>query len=113
MISRHAWRVLIDFVWRHSYSEQPDVRPQTARTDPTGEQMMQQVKVFKGIESEIQSLEDEVNRWIRQSGANVISIVGNIAPQSGKGDAQSGALGGGGFAPSDVLMIVLYEAPTA
>lgn len=72
---------------------------------------MQQVKLFKGIEAEAHSLENEVNAWIRRSGAKVISITGNIAPQSGKADPQGGGIGGGGFIPSDVLLIVLYEAP--
>jgi len=70
---------------------------------------MQQVKIFKGIESDVSSLEQEVNRWIRQSGAKIISITGNIAPQSDSGTSTSGALGGGHFAASDVLLIVLYE----
>lgn len=74
---------------------------------------MQQVKLFKGIEAEVDRLEKEVNTWIRQSGARVISISGNIAPQSGKANSQTGALGGGGLIPSDVLIIVLYEPPAS
>jgi len=74
---------------------------------------MQQVKIFKGIESQTQSLENEVNVWLRKSRVKVISVTGNIAPQSRKADPQSGALGGGGFVPSDVILIVLYETTPA
>jgi len=67
---------------------------------------MQQVRIFKSIEAEIASLEKEVNAWIRESGARVISITGNIAPQSGspKGTGMSQ------YVPSDILLIVLYDA---
>lgn len=74
---------------------------------------MQQVKLFKGIESEVRGLEDEINSWIRTSRARVISITGNIAPQTRRSESDANALGGGGFAPSDVLLVVLYETPVA
>ena len=75
---------------------------------------MQQVKLFKNVENQITELEAQVNEWIRETGAKVISISGNIAPQSG-----GGAGGGEGkgigltqsqFAASDILLIVVYEA---
>ncbi len=69
---------------------------------------MQQVKLFKGVENEIGALEKEVNDWLSRSGAKVISLTGNIAPQSVKPDGEGG-LGNSCFAPSDVLMVVLYE----
>jgi hypothetical protein len=70
---------------------------------------MQQVKLLKGIESELAGLEGEVNAWIRQSGARVISITRNIAPQSEKSSTGSAGLGKSQFAPSDVILVVLYE----
>ncbi len=73
---------------------------------------MQQVKLFKGLESDVTTLEGEVNAWIRQSGARVVSITGNIAPQSTKPGATAGGLGQGQFSPSDVVLIVLYETPS-
>lgn len=73
---------------------------------------MQQVKLFKGIESDVTALEGEVNAWIRQSGARVLNITGNIAPQSEKSAAAPGGLGQGQFSPSDVILIVLYETPS-
>jgi len=74
---------------------------------------MQQVKLFKGLESDVAALEGEVNAWIRQSGARVISVTGNIAPQSQKAAAASGGLGKSPFSPSDVILIVLYETPSS
>ena len=73
---------------------------------------MQQVKLFKGLESDVTTLEGEVNAWIRQSGARVVSITGNIAPQSEKAGAAGGGLGQSRFSPSDVILIVLYETPS-
>lgn len=69
---------------------------------------MQQLKLFKGLESEISGLESEVNAWIRDSGARVLSVTGNIAPQSESPDKKGGGLGSG-FAPSDIVLVVLYE----
>ena len=65
---------------------------------------MQQIRIFKSIESEIAPLEEEMNAWLSESGAKVISITGNIAPQA----AASAALGGS-FSGSDVIIFVLYE----
>ena len=66
--------------------------------------MVRQVKIFKSIESELWSLEDEINAWIKESGAKVVSVSGNIAPQSSGGGA-----GQGTFSASDVLIIVTYD----
>lgn len=64
---------------------------------------MQQVKIFECLENEITSLEDAINQWLRESGARIISITGNIAPQSATSQPKARP------APSDVLLIVLYE----
>jgi hypothetical protein len=65
---------------------------------------MQQVKIFKSIESELVALEEEINEWLSTSGATVTNITGNIAAQS----TSSGSLGDS-FSGSDVLLVVLYE----
>ena len=65
---------------------------------------MQQVKIFKSIESELNTLEEEINEWIAENNAKVINITGNIAAQS----TSSGSLGDS-FSGSDVLLFVLYE----
>lgn len=66
---------------------------------------MQKVKLFKGTENELESLEGDINAWIASSGFQVLTVSGNIAPQTH---------GGGGqlhdsFPSSDVLIIVTYE----
>jgi len=71
-----------------------------------GAQAMQQVKLFKHVEAEIGQLEKDINDWIATSGAKIISITGNIAPQSKS--STTGAIGSG-FAPSDVLVVIFYE----
>jgi hypothetical protein len=74
---------------------------------------MQQVKIFKGVESDASKLEAQVNAWIRQSGAKVLSITGNIAPQTTQPGSKAGGLGQSAFAPSDLVVVLLYEAPGA
>ena len=65
---------------------------------------MQQVKIFKSVDTEISEMEHQINRWMRKSGARVLSITGNLAanPNVGTGPLNS-------FAASDILIIVLYE----
>ena len=73
---------------------------------------MQQVKIFKGIETDISTLEGEVNSWIRQAGVKVTAMTGNIAPQGGARESGGGGLGKGAFTPSDVVLILMYETPS-
>lgn len=76
---------------------------------------MIQVKLFVGMEGHTTELEQEVNEWIRNSNAKVVNISGNMSPQSVLPGGEKGTtVSGGGlsrrFAPSDVLLIVTYEA---
>ncbi|MBA61952.1 MAG: hypothetical protein CMJ76_06245 [Planctomycetaceae bacterium] len=64
---------------------------------------MQQIKIFKSIESELTTMEDEINQWIAENDINVVNILGNIAPQTPTGP------GMGTFSSSDVLLVVLYN----
>jgi hypothetical protein len=65
---------------------------------------MQQVKIFKSVDTEIPEMERQINRWMRKSGARVLSISGNLATQpSGAGGPMNS------FAAGDILLIVLYE----
>jgi len=67
---------------------------------------MRQVKIFKSVENELWAMEQEINDWVKETHAQIVSITGNIAPQSSKGGSQ-------GFSASDVLLVVVYEpAPT-
>jgi hypothetical protein len=72
---------------------------------------MQQVKIFKTLESDLTGLEREVNTWLARSNVRVIQMFGNIAPQSALAEGQSMTLHKGSFAPSDVMLVVLYEQP--
>ena len=69
---------------------------------------MQQIKVFKNVESDLENLESEVNRWLAESQARVVNMFGNIAPQT-QTSKQSSGLTSSAFAPSDVLLVILYE----
>ena len=66
---------------------------------------MQRVKLFKSIETDIEDLERQINDWIESSGARVIHVFGNIAPQT----AGSGSASTRKFDASDVLLAILYE----
>ncbi len=64
---------------------------------------MQQVKIFKSVDTELGDMETQINQWIAESKAKILSIQGNISPQAGKHGVQ------GSFSAADVLVIVLYE----
>ena len=67
---------------------------------------MQQVKLFKGVESEIGAMESEINDWLKNNPTvRVVSMIGNIAPQTLSDNVSSARQ----FPPSDILMGLLYE----
>ena len=70
---------------------------------------VQKIKIFKGIESKIDQLESDINDWLEHSGAKVIQIIGNIAPQSTPSERGGDYLSKSPYAPSDVLIIILYK----
>jgi len=72
---------------------------------------MQQIKIFKGIESELTTLEREVNQWLVESQARVLHIFGNLTPQSIPPTAKGSGLSTSEFAPSDALIVIFYEKP--
>ena len=71
---------------------------------------MQRVKLFKSVESDVSKLENEINGWLESSGVRVVSVTGNIAPQT----SAIGGLNSGStpmrYPPSDLFVIVVYEA---
>ena len=73
---------------------------------------MYQVKIFKGIESNLAGLEKELNTWLAETNARVVQIFGNLAPLSG-GRNEGNSLSAYPYVASDVMMVVLYEAPDA
>lgn len=70
---------------------------------------MQQVKFFKGVEADLSDFESQINGWmeeVQQSGGRIVEVSGNIAPQTVATEKRSGM---GGFSPSDLFIIVVYE----
>jgi len=55
-------------------------------------------------------MEAEVNERIAWSGAKIISLSGNMALQSERAGASTGASGVSRYPPSDIMLIALYEA---
>ena len=71
---------------------------------------MQRVKLFKGLETEVEALEQQINVWAESEGAKIVQVTGNIATQSYNPAAKSGtSLHGNVAVASDVLIVVLYE----
>ena len=71
---------------------------------------MQQVKIFKGLESNLPGLEKEVNEWLAASNARVLQMFGNLAATSGERN-ETNSLSAYPYVASDVLLVVLYEMP--
>ncbi|MDG2222833.1 MAG: hypothetical protein P8L85_15750 [Rubripirellula sp.] len=65
---------------------------------------MQQIKIFKTVDTDIAETEKQINRWMRKSGARILSITGNISSQSNSGGGPMNS-----FSASDILIIVHYE----
>lgn len=66
---------------------------------------MHQIKIFKGLESEVANLEKQINTWLAGEAVRVINIIGNIAPQSPPPE-ELGSINQSPWAPSDLLVIV-------
>ena len=67
---------------------------------------MQQVKLFKSTDTELEDLEKQINRFIRKNNIRVLSITGN---HSAAANANTGPMNT--FASGDVTVIMLYELP--
>lgn len=66
---------------------------------------MQRVKLFKGVVNELEQLEHDINHWLATQKVKLVSMTGNIAPQT-----PTHEIGLETFPSSDILVIVLYEA---
>lgn len=64
---------------------------------------MRLIKIFKGNEEQTDELQQEVNNWITSTGAKLLDITGNIAPQSPMSHPNARPM------PSDVLLIATYQ----
>jgi hypothetical protein len=69
-----------------------------------------QIKLFADLESNLAALEARVNDWLRTSGAKVVNIFGNIAPQTVTVESKTTALAERKFSSSDVFLVVVYES---
>ena len=65
---------------------------------------MRKIKLFKGVENELTELEAEINQFLESSGVELISVSGNISPQTHFPTSSDT------FSTSDVLIILTYEA---
>lgn len=65
---------------------------------------MRKVKLFKSVVTELEHLEQDINNWLVSSGHQLISISGNIAPQTSSGGNSLEH-----FPTSDLFVIVTYE----
>ena len=71
---------------------------------------MQRVKLFKGLECEVERLEQQINEWAESEGAKILQVNSSIASQSYNPKAKSGSsLQGNIGVSSDILITVLYE----
>ena len=71
---------------------------------------MQRLKLFKGLECELDRLEQQINEWAESEGVKILQINSSIASQSYNPSAKSGSsLQGNIGVSSDVLITVLYE----
>jgi hypothetical protein len=65
---------------------------------------VQQVKIFKAVDTELDDLEKQINRFIRKHGVRVLSLSGNHSPSMSAGSGPMNSFSGG-----DVTVIMLFE----
>ena len=68
---------------------------------------MQQIKIFKAVDTELEDLEKQINRFIRKNNVRVLSISGN---HSAAMDSSGGPMNT--FSGGDVTVIMLFEIET-
>ncbi len=66
---------------------------------------MQQIRIFKGVETELRELERDINGWLQESHATIVNIFGNISPQSPSAPSKVGSK----FSSSDIMIAIVYE----
>jgi hypothetical protein len=71
---------------------------------------MAQVKLFKGLESNLEGLEKQINAWLSDPGIRVLQAFGNMAPQTLPSDTRiTSTLGQPQHVSSDVFLVFVYE----
>lgn len=66
---------------------------------------MRKVKFFKSVDTELSTLESDINQWIESEGVELVSVTGNISTQTHLATAHDS------FSVSDILVILTYEVP--
>ncbi|OUT55756.1 MAG: hypothetical protein CBB71_19190 [Rhodopirellula sp. TMED11] len=69
---------------------------------------MQQIKIFKAVDSEIGDLESQINRFLRKNKVRVLSISGNHSSSPSQSAGPMNTFSGG-----DVTIILLFEIEEA
>ena len=72
---------------------------------------MHQIKLFVALESSAEDLEQQINEWLSQSGAKVVKLIGNIAPQTVTPESRGSKLAERKFSSSDLFVAIVYELP--
>ncbi|HVP72827.1 MAG TPA: hypothetical protein VMS30_03760 [Phycisphaerales bacterium] len=75
---------------------------------PTGAFAVHQIRLFKGVETEVRDMEKEINHWLKDTKARVVHLASNIAPQSNDPQAFAGPKSRQ-FAPSDLFVAIVYD----
>ncbi len=75
---------------------------------------MHQIRIFIGKEDEPGRLAKEVNDWLANDDVKVVNIFGNLSPQTLIERGESGRILGAAsegrrYAPSDIMLVVVFE----
>ena len=70
---------------------------------------MHQVKLFKGLETDLPGLEKQMNDWLAASGAHVVNMFGNLAPQKDETQPDASGVAHSLYLPANIFLAVLYE----
>ena len=75
----------------------------------SGHHTMNRIKLFRGLENDLPGLEKQVNDWLAESGARVVQMVGNLAPQEDQTRPDDSGVAHSLYHPANVLLVLLYE----
>jgi hypothetical protein len=75
---------------------------------------MHQVRIFIGKEDDTLRLAKDINEWLAYDDVKVVNIFGNMSPQTIQDRSESGRIlgaegGGRRYAPSDIMLVVVFE----
>lgn len=70
---------------------------------------MHQIKLFKGLETDLPGLEKQMNEWLAESGARVVNMFGNLAPQKDETQPDATGVSHSLYLPANIFIAVLYD----